>query len=152
MNWLGKPGAKDLYFYQMPQHNKQFVRAVLIGLMLIMGSVQAQVSYFCEMMDTVIHNDCCCADSDVDEMMVTDSEPCCDKSVELAIDAETDQAQAKTEPIKFESDVDPPGIITSAVELSPQLLDCASISGGDHAGTSHTAGSATYLITQRLRI
>ncbi len=152
MNRLGKPGAKDLYFYQMPQLNRKFVRAVLIGLMLIVGSVQAQVSYFCGMMDTVIHDDCCCAESDVDEMMVTDSEPCCEKSVELAIDAATDQAQTKTKPIKFESDVDPPDMITSAVEHSLQFMNRASSSGFKHTAISHTAGSATYLITQRLRI
>ncbi len=152
MNRLGKPGAKGLYFYQMPQRNIQFVRAVLIGLMLIVGSVQAQVSFFCGMMDTVIHDDCCCADTDVDEMMVTDVEPCCEKSVELGIDATSDQAQTSIKPIQFESDVDPPATITSAVEVSPQFLDHASIFGVNHTGISHTAGSSTYLITQRLRI
>jgi len=152
MNRLGKPSAKDLYFYQMPRPSKQFVRAVLIGLMLIVGSVQAQVSYFCGMMDTVIHDDCCCADAGVDDMMVTDGEPCCERSVELTIDAATDQAQTKTKPIKFESDVDPPDIITSAVELAPQFLDYVPLSGVNHTRNSHTAGSATYLITQRLRI
>ena len=152
MNRLGKPSAKDLYFYQMLRPNKQFVRAILIGLMLVVGSVQAQVSYFCGMMDTVIHDDCCCGDSDVDEMIVSDGEPCCEKSVELAIDAATDQAQTKTKPVKFESDVDPPDTITSTVERSLQYLDNASLSGVNHTGISYTAGKATYLITQRLRI
>ncbi len=136
----------------MPQLNKQFVRGVLIGVILIMGSVQAQVSYFCGMMDTVIHDDCCCADADIDDAMVTDGEPCCEKSVELNIDTATDQAQAKTKPIKFESDVDPPDVITPAVEHSLQFTKRASLSGFKHTGIFQTAGSATYLITQRLRI
>ena len=121
--------------------------------MLIVGSVQAQVSYFCVMMDTVIHDDCCCADTGVDDMMVNDSdEPCCEKSVELTVDAAADQAQPQTKPIKFESDVDPPDIVTSAVEYSPQIMNRDSLSSVKRTAIHHAAGSATYLITQRLRI
>ncbi len=125
---------------------------MLLALMLVVGAVQAQTSYFCSMMDTVIHDGCCCADSDIDDMALTDSEPCCEKSVELSIDAASDQVQTSIKPIKFESDVDPPTTITSAVELSLQFLEGASISGVNLSGISYTAGSATYLITQRLRI
>ena len=141
----------------MPRPSKQFVRAVLIGLMLAVGSVQAQVSYFCDMMDdmmdTVIHDDCCCADAGIDDMMVADSsEPCCEKSVSLSIDVANDQVQPQKKPIKFESDVDPPDLITSAVEYSPQIMNRASLSNVKHSANVHTTGSATYLITQRLRI
>ncbi len=125
---------------------------MLLALMLVVGSVQAHASYFCSMMDTVIHDDCCCADSEIDEMVLTDSEPCCEKSVELGIDAASDQVQTNITLIKFESDVDPPATISSAVELSLQLPDSASISGVNHNAISHTAGSTTYLITQRLRL
>ena len=137
----------------MPRPSKQFVRAVLIGLMLTVGSVQAQVSYFCGMMDKVIHDDCCCADAGIDDMMVADSgEPCCEKSVSLTIDDATDQAQPQKKPIKFESDVDPPELIISAIEYSPQIMNRASLSNVKRTANPHTAGSATYLITQRLRI
>jgi hypothetical protein len=137
----------------MPRPSKQFVRAVLIGLMLTVGSVQAQVSYFCGMMDEVIHDDCCCADAGIDDVMVADSgEPCCEKSVSLTIDAAADQVQQPNKSIKFESDVDPPDIITSAVEISPQIMNRASLSNVTRSANFHTAGSATYLITQRLRI
>ncbi len=136
----------------MTQPKKQFVRAILIGLMLIVGSVQAHVSYFCGIMDTVIHDGCCCAGSDVDDVMLTQNEPCCEKSVELVIDTATDQAQTKAKPIKFASDVDPPDAIALSVELSLQSLDTASVSGVNHTGIAFTAGSAIYLITQRLRI
>ena len=137
----------------MPRPSKQFVRAVLIGLMLAVGSVQAQVSYFCDMMDEVIHDDCCCVDAGIDDMMVADSgEPCCEKSVSLTVDVANDQVQLQKKPIKFESDVDPPDLITSAVEYSPQVTNRASLSNVKHSANIHTAGSATYLITQRLRI
>ncbi len=137
----------------MPQASKQLVRAVLIGLMLIVGSVQADVSYLCGMMDTVIHDDCCCADAGMDDMMVANSDqPCCEKSVALSIDVATDQAQSQVKPIKFESDVDPPDIITFAVEYSPQIMNRASISSVRRTSILLTSGSATYLLTQRLRI
>ncbi len=137
----------------MPQPSKQLVRAVLIGLMLIMGSVQADVSYFCGMMDMVIHDDCCCADAGMDDMMVANSDqPCCEKSVALSIDVTTDQAQSQVKPIKFESDVDPPDIITFAVEYSPQIMNRASKSSVRRTSILLTSGSATYLLTQRLRI
>jgi hypothetical protein len=137
----------------MPRPSKQFVRAVLIGLMLTVGSVQAQVSYFCGMMDEVIHDDCCCADAGVDDMMVADSgEPCCEKSIGLTIDVASDQVQQPSKSIKFESDVDPPEIITSAVEISPPIIYRASLSNVKRTANSRTTGSATYLITQRLRI
>jgi hypothetical protein len=126
---------------------------VLIGLILIVGSVQAQVSYYCGMMDAVIYDDCCCTDVGVDDMMVADSDgPCCEKSVELTIDAATDQVQSQTKPIKFESDVDPPDIILSVVEHAPLIMNRALSCNDKRAAIPHTAGSATYLITQRLRI
>jgi hypothetical protein len=125
---------------------------MLLALMLVLGSVQAHASYFCSMMDTVIHDGCCCADSDIDDMAFTDSEPCCEKSVDLGIDTASDQVQTSIKPIKFESDVDPPVAILPAVELAPHFLDSASISGFDHDGISCAAGSTTYLITQRLRL
>ena len=125
---------------------------MLLALMLVLGSVQGHASYFCSMMDTVIHDDCCCADSGIDDMAFMDSDRCCEKSVELGIDATSDQVQTSIKLIKFESDVDPPATISSAVELSLQLPDSASISGVNHNAISHTAGSTTYLITQRLRL
>ena len=136
----------------MLRPNKQLVRTVLIGLMLVVGSVQAQVSYSCGMMDMVIHDDCCCADFEYDDTQITDSERCCDKTVELGVDTNSDQAQSTTKPIKFDSDVDPPTAAFCAFYYSLQLQDAAEISCVDQAKTIHSAGSATYLNTQRLRI
>jgi len=116
------------------------------------GSVQAHVSYYCEMMEAVVHVDCCCADSGVDDALLTDSEPCCEKSLELIIDIATDQAQTTAKPIKFESDGDPPETAAVFLEPSAQPLGNASVSGVDHTWIYPTAKVATYLITQRLRI
>ena len=125
---------------------------MLLALMLVIGSVQAHASYFCSMMDTVIHDGCCCADFEYDDTQITDSEPCCEKTVELGVDTNSDQAQSTSKPIKFESDVDPPTAAFCAFDYSLQLQDAMEISCVDQAKSFQSAGSATYLITQRLRI
>ena len=125
---------------------------MLLALMLVLGSVQAHASYFCSMMDTVIHDGCCCADSNIDDMAFMDSEPCCEKSVDLGIDATSDQVQTSIKPIKFESDVDPPTADYGAIEYSFELFHVAALSYLGRPETIHSAGSTTYLITQRLRL
>ncbi len=132
--------------------NKIFTRSMLLALMLVLGSVQAHASYFCSMMDTVIHDGCCCADSDIDDMAFTDSEPCCEKLVELGVDAASDQVQTSIKPIKFESDVDPPAADFCAIGHSFELRHVIAISYLGQAKAIHSAGSTTYLITQRLRL
>jgi hypothetical protein len=136
----------------MLRRHKTFTRSMLLALMLVLGSVQAHATYFCSMMDTVIHDDCCCADADIDDMVFMDGEPCCEKSVELGVDTTSDQAQSSIKPIKFESDVDPPVTIASAVELSPKFPDIASLYAANYDAVFYTSGSATYLITRRLRL
>jgi len=125
---------------------------MLLALMLVVASVQANVSYYCSMMDTVMLDDCCCADSDIDEMALTDSEPCCETSVDLLIDTSVEQAQPTTNLIKFESDVDPPDDFVSVVSLFSASLDTLSVSSAEVVQTVCATSSATYLITQRLRI
>lgn len=150
--WIGRKGSVALYFDDMLRRNKTFTRSMLLALMLVIGSVQAHASYFCSMMDTVIHDDCCCADSGIDDMAFTDREPCCEKSVELGIDAVSDQVQTSIKPIKFESDVDPPTADFCANDYSFELCYVVAISYLGQAEAIHSAGSTTYLITQRLRI
>jgi hypothetical protein len=136
----------------MRRLNHQFVRAMLVGLMLVVGLVQAQVSYFCGMMDAVMHDECCCADAGGEHMAVADIEPCCEKSVELFVDAVSDPAQTLLKSIEFESDVDPPHAWVSAVDVRPPALGITSLSGIKQTGIPDPVGSATYLTTQRLRI
>jgi len=136
----------------MLQADKQFVRAIILGLVLIAGSVQAQASYFCSITEMVIHDDCCCADFDVDDTMAADNGPCCDKSVDLVVDSVADQAQPSAKAIQFESDVDPPATLAHDIDDAYPSLSNLSASGDDIAGIPPIAGSATYLITQRLRL
>ncbi len=136
----------------MIRRNKTVTRYLLPALMLVVASVQADASYYCSMMDTVILDNCCCTDADFDEMTFTDSERCCEKSVDLLIDSATDQAQPTTKPIKFESDVDPPDGFVFIASLSLASLDISTVSSAEFVQSLPTTGSATYLITQRLRI
>ncbi len=136
----------------MLRPNQQFVRAVLVGLMLIVGSVQAHDSYYCGIMETVIHDDCCCVDIDFDDMALIEGEPCCEKSVEFVVEAATDQAPTTAKTIKFQSDVDPPDTSVFAVLLPLVSQEIPFVSSANYAETLHSTGSATYLITQRLRL
>ncbi len=117
-----------------------------------MGSVQAHVSYFCGIMETVVHDDCCCVDFDSDDMTLIEGEPCCEKSVGLVVDASTDQGPTTAKPIKFQSDVDPPDTSVFAVPLPLVSQEIPFVSSANYAETLHSTGSATYLITQRLRL
>ena len=150
--WIGRKGSSALYSDDMLRRNKTFTRSMLLALMLVVGSVQAHASYFCSMMDTVIHDGCCCADSDIDDMAFTDSEPCCEKLVELGVDAASDQVQTSIKPIKFESDVDPPTADFCAIDYSFEICHVVAISYLGQADAIQSAGSTIYLITQRLRI
>ncbi len=123
-----------------------------LALMLVVGSVQAHVSYMCSMMEMVILDDCCCADSVAEDMALTESEPCCDKAVELGIDATSDQSKTSIKSIRFESDVDPPEAFAPVIEHSLPPPGTISMSRASQPETYQTVGSATYLITQRLRI
>jgi hypothetical protein len=128
------------------------VRAILLGLMLIVGSVQADVSYFCGMMNTAMHDDCCCADADVDHMMLGDNQPCCEKSVDLLVDTITGQVPAAAQLTKFESDADPPDVfdfVLSTTSLFP-VISVAFRSNSEQF--LRADGSAIYLTTLRLRI
>ena len=120
--------------------------------MLVFASVQADTSYFCSMMETVTLDECCCEDAEFDEMAFADNERCCEKSVDLVIDTATEQAQPTAKPIKFESDVDPPDGFVFVVSLTLASLDYSSVSSAEFIRSLSATGSATYLITQRLRI
>ena len=139
--------------------NRKPTQAALLGLMLIVGSVQADVSYFCgmmnsgmEMTDAVMDDECCCADFDDQQMMADESDSCCEASVNLLVDAEANAAQVTPKPIKLESDVDPPDVLVPTFELLPLSTDTSVVSVCPVAASFSRNGSAIYLSTQRLRI
>jgi hypothetical protein len=139
--------------------NRKSTQAVLLGLMLIVGSVQADVSYFCgvmnsgmEMADAVMDDACCCTDFDDQQIMADESDPCCDVSVNLLVEAEANAAQVTPKPIKLESDVDPPDVFAPTFEPLSLSTDTSVVSVCLVAASFSSNGSAIYLTTQRLRI
>jgi hypothetical protein len=142
-----------LYSGEMIRPSKHTVRAILLGLMLIVGSVQADVTYFCDMMNTAMHDDdCCCADADVDHMMLDDNQPCCEKSVDLLVDTITGQAPVAAQVAKFESDADPPDVFDFVFSIN-SLFPVTSVAFQSNSEEFlRVDGSAIYLTTLRLRI
>lgn len=136
----------------MLRRNKIRMPVLMLGLVLMVGSVQAQVSYFCGMMDKVVHDSCCCHGMDSGDAMLTDAESCCDRAVILGVDSGADPAQPTAKPLKFESNADPPPSLISTTEVSFQPLQVLKTSGPATTVSRQHAGSATYLITRRLRI
>lgn len=112
------------------------------------------------MMDTVVHDDCCCgdaaseADSLADRGTPADGEriPCCEVSVKITVDEETRQHTPAFKPPDPHPDLDPaPAVIATFDGLSLSLLQ--------PAAQTHNfdrllpgAGSDTWLTTRRLRI
>jgi hypothetical protein len=148
MHWR----AVSLYSDEMIRPSKHTVRAILLSLMLIVGSVQADVTYFCGMMNTAMHDDCCCADAEVDHMMLDDTEPCCEKSVDLLVDTITGQVPAAAQVTKFESDADPPDVFDFVFSITTLFPATSVAFQSSSEQFLRDDGSAIYLTTLRLRI
>lgn len=99
-----------------------------------------------------MHDDCCCQDSETGDVVLTDTEPCCEKAVSLGIDSATEQAQNTAKPVKFQSDVYSPDIVVSGASVPLQSLQTPSVSSVNDTATTNTTENVIYLITQRLRI
>jgi hypothetical protein len=137
----------------MQRRKKLMIRRILLVLILVVGPVHAQILFACAMMDTVVHDTCCCdeheysVNSDIENSLKVEYEPCCEVSVGLRIDTESVHKL-----IEVRSDVDPPPtmLVATDIRLSPVNVVTAAFS---HAPVdTHHLGSKTYLLTQRLRI
>lgn len=130
--------------------------------MTTIGSLQAKTVFTCAMMDTDVFHECCCdgnsADKDCvnhscDVMFGPNKGACCDKSIEISINAdEAKQNASFAKPAEIRSDVDPPqAIIVNYFDIpaSPYSVAVLVVNFQPIIGSS---GSSTYLITQRLRI
>jgi hypothetical protein len=102
------------------------------------------------MMETVIHDDCCCGDMGSPAVPLTDTEPCCDKAVILGVDTVTDQAQSPAKAVK--SDIDPPEPVPPILEVTLLPAHAAAIFAYVHSDAQINPERPTYLITRRLRI
>ncbi len=134
---------------------------MLVLLVLVIGPLQAQTAFACEMMDRVMLGECCCeahvalkdgVDSDCGAAVDSSGDPCCDRSVEVTIDDDARQDTPIVKPVEVPSDVDPPQAIAASFELlilSQSFVALGVFQSQPIAGQS---GSDTYLITRRLRI
>jgi len=137
------------------------VSKVLLLLLLVVGPLQAQSVFACEMMDEVMVGDCCCvghksdddcADAVCDGALHSNDDPCCERSVEVSLDNEARQDAPIFKPTDVRSNVDPPtAILASFNVLEPPRSRVADRVVYPFPNISR-AGSDTYLITQRLRI
>lgn len=143
----------------MYKRTQSFWGLVLLAFTLVAGSLQAQTLYACEMMDMVMHDQCCCddhqdcADANCDDSVSVGHNPCCERTVEVTNNAEAQQVVLPAgQKAENKSDVDPPSLAIMAAEIlfSPHIGSPSFVFHiPKHASIS---GSTTYLITQRLRI
>lgn len=138
-----------------------FVRALLL-LIVAVGPLQAQAVFACAMMDTMVRDECCCEDHEPDRgcenpdcgaALQPDDTPCCEHSVEISADPDARPDGSISRPVEVRSDVDPPQILISCSEprFTPSAVSAAAV-GVPAVLAAARGGSATYLVTQRLRI
>lgn len=134
----------------MKRRKPSFARALLL-LVVAVGPLQAQSIFACGMMDTIVHDECCCGEHDSAELASGES-PCCEHSVEIGVDQEATQDASVAKPAKIDSDADPPRlpVFSSEILFAPEPLRAPP--DFVTAPAAPPAASDTYLTTQRLRI
>lgn len=134
------------------------MRSLALVFMLAAGSVHAQIAFACSVLDEIFYDQCCCddnetcTDSDCDEAFETNNKPCCQTSVALVVDDESDRSSAAIKPVEIRSDVDPPPATVSVVNVYEPAYRFPAFVGNRLTGPTYRPASNTYLITQRLRI
>lgn len=149
------------YYYRPVNHRRPSGLRALLLLLLAAGPLQAQATYACAMMDTVVHDACCCEGPKVeddcgnpgcDATLESGEGPCCERSVEVTVDQESGQDALTAKPTEVRSDVDPPpALVCSPDALFPPRPFPTRAFADRLAGTGQS-GSDTWLLTQRLRI
>lgn len=151
----------ESYHYPVSHRKPSRLRAFLLLCLLAIGPLQAQVVFACGMMDTVIHDTCCCDDGHAEEGCLNsacDSTPesrqlpCCERSVTINVDQEVQQKSPLLKPPDRPSDIDPPAALVSSADTFSFPVRPAT-SRHDQARTADVLSeSDTYLLTRRLRI
>ena len=138
-----------------------FLRALPLLLLLVTGIVQAQSVYSCPMMDKVLYGECCCAghntnefciDTDSDDAAYAGTDQCCERTVELSFDVDSQQDALILKSAEIRSDVDPPAPMIVAMWASIPQVSQARILVPDSFQKVRHSGADIYLTTQRLRI
>lgn len=142
-------------------HRKPISLRALLLLLMAVGPLQAQTIFACAMMETVVQDPCCCNEHGAveddreparDAVLGSGEDPCCERSVRIAVDQDAGQAAPVSKFAELCSDVDPPqplvfsidGFIPPQPNLKPGVSPLLPAPGH--------SGSDTWLITQRLRI
>ncbi len=139
-----------------------FLLALLFLFMTTIGSLQAKTVFKCAMMDGDIFHECCCNSNKADKdcmdhgcnvMLGLNKGACCDRSIEISINAdEAKQSALFIKPVEIRSDVDPPQtIVANSFDNLVSSYSVAALIGYSRPIAS-SSGSSTYLLTQRLRI
>ena len=139
----------------MNKRCRYVIQALII--LLLVGPLQAQQIFQCDMMDATFYDDCCCddhnncADSDCDEEADAKEVPCCDKSIELSLNDEAVDISKAIKSLELRTGIDPPAqTILQRDNLFP--LNNALAYQSHSNILIHHSGSDAYLVTQRLRI
>ncbi|HET6630578.1 MAG TPA: hypothetical protein VFG91_12455 [Woeseiaceae bacterium] len=143
----------------MKRRTPSFARALLL-LIVAVGPLQAQTVFACAMMGKGMMEGCCCehhASSrecetpDCGAVPESDETPCCEHRVEITVDPDADDGTV-SKPVEPRSDIDPPSFVATSFEArltSPAIPDTP---GFHYPAAAGHGGSATWLVTQRLRI
>ena len=153
----------------MCKRNRSFSRILLLLLVLVAGSLQAQILYACQKIEktasVILHNasdidihstDLCSGHEEcfnIDCNAISDSSQglCCEESSVISINQNLQQ-NIPIPSSTIESDIDPPqttGTTYDSFFQKKVILTFAVFPSPDFSSQS---GSNTYLITQRLRI
>lgn len=136
----------------MNRRTSTSLRALLL-LLLAAGPLQAQTIFACAMMDTVVHDGCCCDEHGGDELVPdSDHRPCCERSFRVTLDEDTRHGAVTGKAVDVRPDADPPQVPLESLDalFSPPP---APGHGSQHRSpAAGGAGSGTWLITGRLRI
>ena len=145
----------------MYQRKPNFIRPLLLVLMLVIGPVHAQNVLTCAVMDMVMHSDCfcdgdkrdkACMDSSFDIAADSDDAPCCEHSVNLTSDEDARRANPIVKPTGVHADVDQSQTIVASFDVIESRRALAIPRVIQSVPTPSRSSSDIYLITQRLRI
>ena len=143
------------------------LRAAFLALLAVAGPLQAQLIYACSVMEQSFQGSCCCEDLNQahDPLAAQDclggsagspelvERPCCDTDLEISVSQDAEDGVLGPSQHTRDANPDPPQPIAVLPSDSPVVL-------APRTATSHAAGvlvpwqagTATYLLTQRLRI
>ena len=100
----------------MKLHHRPIIRALIF--LLLVGPLQAQQMFACEMMNATFLDNCCCVNHDNgnDDAITVEKAPCCEESTELTLNFQADETTNIIKSVEIRSDVDPPLAVIFAVE------------------------------------